>query len=166
MYLFITFDSRISISRSLAIYIFFHVSCPFFSIFGNIMFLRTVRFTLSRHTVSGVFSRPLFRLITLALQLLSSFFSAISAETYFLETSEFTCSCPKSLRFDRSCVVSQLTRSGFALRIHMQSTKSRSPQREYTPITTMIIRVLDTRLRNVYTFSAHFLREINYITRE
>lgn len=54
---------------------------------------------------------------------LAPLFSATSAETYFLETSEFTCS--KSLRFDRS-VVSQLTKSGFALCIHLRFAKSRS----------------------------------------
>lgn len=67
-------------------------------------------------------------------------------KTYFLETSEFTCS--KSLRFDRS-VVSQLVKSGFALCIHLRFAKSRSLL--CTHRSTMIIRVaLDTpRTRNI-----------------
>jgi len=136
------------------IYVFFHVNFPFFSISDNV--LRFV--SLSRHTVSGVFSRPLSRprLITRS----PTSRSSLQSPPKHIFSKHQSSPVPVLSRFASIGRASCLTKSGFALRIHMQSAKSRSPQREHTPITTMIIRVLDTRLRDVYTFSAHFQRAI------
>lgn len=96
------------LSRTFSRYpVFSHASFPSFLLFLVTSHSSgTVRFTFFCRTVSGVFSRPLShpRLITLTLLPLTPLFSTTSVETYFLETSEFICSCPKSPRFNRSSV--------------------------------------------------------------
>lgn len=121
----------------------------FFSFyFCYVTFLGTVRFTYSRRPISGLFSRLLSRsgLITLVFPPSSPFFRDLRRNI-----SSKRQSSPAPSHFDsidRSCVVSQLTKSGFGFCIHLRFAKSRLPL--CTRRLTMIICVtLDTRARNV-----------------
>jgi len=121
----------------------------FFSFyFCYVTFLGTVRFTYSRRPISGLFSRLLSRsgLITLVFPSSSPFFRDLRRNI-----SSKRQSSPAPSHFDsidRSCVVSQLTKSGFGFCIHLRFAKSRLPL--CTRRLTMIICVtLDTRARNV-----------------
>lgn len=92
------------------------------SISGNVTFLRTVRFTFPRRTVSGVFSRPLSRPRLITLVFLPLLLSSPQLPSKHIFSKRQSSPAPALSRFvsiDRLCVVSQLTKSGFALRIHL-----------------------------------------------
>jgi len=124
------------------------------SISRNITFLRTIRFTFPRRrTVSGVFSRSLFHSRLITLVFLPLLLSSLHLPSKHIFSKRQSSPAPVLSRFasiDRLCVVSQLTKSVFALRIHLWSMNSRSLQHEHIPITTMIIHVLDILLRNIF----------------
>lgn len=87
--------------------VFSHVSFPSFLLF-LVTSHSSARFVSPSPVVPSLVCFPALYLTAVLLPL-TPFFSTACAETYFLETSEFICSCPKSLRLNRSSSVHRVS---------------------------------------------------------